>query len=62
MVDVLLILILKVAHTVVFFYGYEPVQAYHLKFRQPRMPHAIATRTSHISYRANRHEQRKGVT
>ena len=62
MVDVLLILILKVAHTVVFFYGYEPVQAYHLKFRQPRMPHAIATRMSHMWYHADRRERRKRVT
>ena len=33
-----------------------------LKFRQPRMSHAIATRMSHIWYHADRHEQWKRVT
>ena len=33
-----------------------------LKFRQPRAPHAIATRMSHIWYHANRHEQWNRVT
>ena len=43
--------------------AYELVQACRLKFRQPRMPHAIATRMSHIAYHADRHEQqRKRVT
>ena len=32
------------------------------KFRQPRMPHAIATRMSHIWYHADPHEQWKRVT
>ena len=41
---------------------YELVQAFQPKFRQPRMPHAIATRTSHILYHANCHGQWKRAT
>ena len=44
---------------------YELVQAYHPKFRQPRMPDAIATRASHTRYwvhHVDRHEQWKRVT
>ena len=32
------------------------------KFRQPRMPHAIATRRPHIWCHADRHDQWKRVT
>ena len=38
---------------------HELVQACHPKFRQPRKPHALATRMSHIWYHADRHEQWK---
>ena len=38
------------------------LKAYHPKCRQSRMPHAIATRMSHVWYHADRHEQWKRVT
>ena len=41
---------------------YELVHAQNPKFRQPPMPHAIATRVSQIWYHADRHEQWKRVT
>ena len=41
---------------------YALVQAYHPKFCQPRMPHAIATRMSRIWYHADRQDQWKRVT
>ena len=42
--------------------AYEVVHAYHPKFRQRRMPHAIAARMPHIKDHADRHEQWKRVT
>ena len=38
---------------------YELIQAYNPKLRQPRMPHAMTTRTLHFWYHTDRHKQWK---